>query len=158
MANLGGHAGVTSARGDAAAFWGLSAGLEFADGLWLDGEAVVLVPIEYTTTAPRDVRLGYGGLTVRGRLPEMGTTHLSWALLVGGGNADIADGLTGVELASDNFLVIEPRIGWVRDRQSWQGTASIGYRFAVGVNDLPDPDQGTLSGVTVRVGLRAVRR
>lgn len=157
-AGLGPGVGVSTVQGEAALVWAGHAGLRLGSTFWLGGAGVILTPVDYGASAPRRLRLGYGGLEFEAAVPGLGPSDWRVGALLGGGNADVSDILTGVELGSDNFLVLEPRISWIRPLSTaWSTSVRLGYRLAIGVDDLPDSDAGDISGPLVFLGLTVIR-
>lgn len=117
--------------------------------------------VHYTDSkgAGPSVGIGYGGLIVELEALDWSAGSLSASVLVGGGNADVSDPLVGAELGSDNFLVLHPVFRFRRPlRAPLDIGLEAGYRFAMGVEDLPGLNRRDLSGPTLSVSMHAIRR
>jgi hypothetical protein len=103
---------------------------------------------------PEDLRLGYGGLVLGLDLKQTSEVDVSSSLLLGAGNAQIHAQPIGNQLGSDNFLVVEPRLTLsAPSGHRLHGEFTAGYRFVVGVQDLPRLDASDLRGWTVTLSL-----
>jgi len=101
---------------------------------------------------PQDLRMGYGGVFLNAALSRTGPMDLDGELLLGAGNAQVHARPIGNQLGSDNFLVVEPRLGLEFPRRyRLRGTVELGYRFVAGVQDLPLVAAGDLRSWTLSV-------
>ena len=99
-------------------------------------ENVELAGLENSTGF--DLGMGYGGLTVHYWHPL--TQRLTWeaGFLVGAGHAEVRSLVTGTEVGADNFAVVEPELALSLTTLPWlRFGASLGYRMAWGMEDLP---------------------
>lgn len=100
------------------------------------------------------LHMAYAGVSTRIRLLRRNRLTLDARGLLGAGNARVQLAVVGAEIASDNFLVAAPALGLrYRLRSPVSLLAAAGYRFAVGVEDLPGVLPGQLEGFTLSVGL-----
>ena len=138
----------------AAALVRLSGKLSIGGGGWIllaDRE------IEGNGAFPRQqLGFGYGGLVI-----EVGTFSIgrlagfSTRTLLGAGNAELRDVVTGTRVDSDNMLVVEPEmlLGFpLAARMS--GAIGLSYRHAWRVQDLGGITRGDLSGLSLALHLR----
>lgn len=113
------------------------------------------IPLERPGTA-LDLELGYGGAVVSADFPlPGGSPGLTARALLGAGNADVRDRVTGAMVDSDNFGVIEPEVLFhisLTPRLSARVGAS--YRVVFGVEDLPGASGRQLSAGALVTGLR----
>lgn len=104
------------------------------------------------------LRIAYGGLVVQYEVAHRGDRSFWVRLLGGAGNAKVDLALVGTQIASDNFGVLVPEIGGsVALFGPLHVGAALGYRVALGVEDLPGLAPADLRGPSARV-LVAVHR
>jgi hypothetical protein len=136
------------------------AGLVLGDRLLLGGGGLALlqaVQLPGTVAATGfDLRMGYGGVVLRLWEPVDERFTAEAGVLLGAGNGEIRDRLTGRELGSDNFLTAEPEaaLSLSLPRGLRLGLA-LGYRAVWGLDDLPRVSRGDLQAATWTLFLRA---
>ena len=133
------------------------------------GAAFVLAERVAQDAAPgaleTELRMGYGGALLAwssgpdGPAPSARSAGLSprWslALLVGAGNAELRDIVSGVRLRSDNFFLLEPAVTVELELLSRLSTGVLaGYRVPLGVEDLNGLQERDLGGWTMGVSAR----
>lgn len=151
---------VGALRGTAKAFAGgvglldLGGRLSFGGGGWtLLGTSRIYAG---SADSDRDLRVAYGGVVAAVELVRDARWDLRASALVGVGNGKISLRLAGVQLAADNFGVIEPELSgsWhLSSNASLVG--SLAYRYAYAVDNLPSVSQASLRGMSLGVGLSA---
>ncbi len=107
--------------------------------------------------ADRDLKVAYGGVVVDMELLRNHRWDVRARALVGAGNGKISLRVAGVQLAADNFGVVEPEVcgSWhLSPNASLVGT--LAYRYTFGVDDLPNVSENNLRGISLGVGF-AVR-
>ncbi len=149
---------IGALRGSAKAFAGgvglldLGRRVAFGGGGWiLLGTSRIYAG---SADSDRDLRVAYGGVVVAVELVRDARWDLRARALVGAGNGKISLRLAGVQLAADNFGVIEPELcgSWhMSPNASLVG--SVAYRYAYGVDDLPSVSEDNLRGMSLGVGL-----
>lgn len=103
----------------------------------------------------RRLDFGYAGLVVEHLRVPLDGWAVSGSALLGAGHADVRDRDPGVELGADNFGVLEVQVA-----ATWRGLAPLhllvggGYRFAVGVQDLPGASAADLRGAALTLSFR----
>ena len=135
------------------------AGLVFGDHFALGGGGVAItedVELQGSgSTTGFYLGGGYGGILLKywggfsyGFTGEAG-------LLLGAGQAEVRDGLSGHQVGAENFLVMEPEISLFYNlyRQVYLG-ASGGYRFTSSLEDLPRVSPHDLQSFTATLSLR----
>jgi hypothetical protein len=160
-ASIEAAARVSALRGSAKLFVGgiglldLGGRVSFGGGGWiLLGTSRIYAG---SADSDRDLRVAYGGVVADVELVRDARWDLRARALLGAGNGKISLRVAGVQLAADNFGVIEPELcgSWhVSPNASVVG--SLAYRYTYGVNDLPSVSQDNLAGVSLGVGF-AVR-
>jgi hypothetical protein len=134
---------------------GLVFGGRFAVG---GGGLVLLEEVELEGTEAGTgftLDFGYGGVFFRFWQPLSSDLTGELGLILGAGNGDVNDGLSGTELGSDNFVIAEPEVSvFYRLFPSIHLGASLGYRLAWGVQDLPSVTQDDLRAATATLSLR----
>lgn len=151
---------VGSLRGSAKAFAGgvglldLGGRVAFGGGGWiLLGQSQISAG---SADADRDLRMAYGGVVADVELVRDARWDLRARALMGAGNGKITLRLAGVQLAADNFGVFEPEVcgSWHLSR-STSIVGTLAYRYAFGVNDLPNVSEANLRGISFGVGFAA---
>lgn len=98
---------------------------------------------------------GYGGVLLKywGALPLRLTGEAG--LLLGAGQAEVYDRITGQEVRAENFLVLEPEVSLFLNlyRQLYLG-ASGGYRATSRIENLPRVPSDALQSFTATLSLR----
>jgi len=152
---------VGALRGTAKAFAGGVGLLDLGGRLSVGGGGWILLGTSriYAGSADsdRDLRVSYGGVVADLELVRDERWDLRVRALMGAGNGKISLRVAGVQLAADNFGVVEPELcgSWhLSPNASLVGT--VAYRYAFGVNDLPSVSDDNLAGVSLGVGF-AVR-
>lgn len=104
--------------------------------------------------ADRDLRVAYGGVVAEVELLSDPGWDVRARALVGAGNGKISLRLAGVQLAADNFGVVEPEVcgSWHLSART-RAVGTVAYRHAFGVSDLPSVSGNDLSGFSLGVGL-----
>jgi hypothetical protein len=103
---------------------------------------------------PEDLRLGYGGLVLDVDLARGRNIGFRSSLLLGAGNAQVHAQPIGNQLGSDNFFVVEPRVGIrVPSNRRLRAELGAGYRIVKGVQDLPRLSGSDLRGWTVTMSI-----
>jgi hypothetical protein len=138
-------------------FLGGGIGLVFGGRFAIGGAGLALTGNVVESSTGFELGMGYGGLTLQYWHPWI--RGLAWEanLLLGAGHAEVRSPLTGNEVGSDNFSVVEPEVGLSLTTLPWLRVGgSLGYRMAWGVEDLPQvavDDLRSLSlSLTLRVG------
>lgn len=152
--------GATSVKDKASALWGIGARLHLGD-FGLGGGGYVSSGAEFTDDgqSPLSVELGYGGVEFDAPVPWVDDDRTRITVLLGGGNAEVVERFVGREISADNFLVIEPRLSWSTVLAGFSdGVVSVGYRSALGVDDLPGVGSLSLSGLSVSLTLSVPQR
>lgn len=152
--------GATSVKDKASAIWGIGARLHLGD-YGLGGGGYVSSGAEFTDDGQTalSVQLGYGGVEFDAPIPWVTDERTRLTLLLGGGNAEVVERFVGREISADNFLVIEPRLSWSTELAALaDGVVSVGYRSALGVDDLPGIGSLSLSGPSVSLTLSVPQR
>jgi hypothetical protein len=149
----------SSLAGARRVFLGGGAGLVFGGRWTIAGTGLTLTEnVELAGSGAStgfDLKLGYGGLTFRYAHPLASRVDLEGGLLVGAGHAVVGDLITGTEVGSDNFPLMEPEVALSIRLRSWLTIgASGGYRMAWGVEDLPRVSQEDLRSFTGSLHLR----
>lgn len=102
-----------------------------------------------------DLKLGYGGVILRYAHPLTPRVDLEGGLLVGAGHAVVGDLITGTEVGSDNFPLMEPEVALSIRLRPWLTIgASGGYRMVWGVEELPRVSREDLRSFTGSLHLR----
>jgi len=141
---------------------GGAAGLSLSDRIYVGGGGWMLLRDSDIGGAgvyqSRALGVGYGGVMVDVTLADPGSKRtVAVRALLGVGNLDIRDPITGIRIDSSNFVVMEPeavaRVGLGR-RMAIEGTLS--YRAVFGLDALSGLDDGDVGGpgfsVLLRVG------
>ena len=101
-----------------------------------------------------ELRMGYGGLLFGYASGAEHAVSLAGRLLVGAGNAEVRAVPVGNELGADNFLVVEPEIFLrILAVAPFHIGLAAGYRFVLGVQDLPTLVADDLEGASLTVTL-----
>ncbi|HEX9886119.1 MAG TPA: hypothetical protein VGA70_06505 [Longimicrobiales bacterium] len=153
---------VTSVAGEVGVMAGGAAGLSLSDRIYVGGGGWMLLRDSDIGGAgvyqSRALGVGYGGVMVDVTLADPGSKRtVAVRALLGVGNLDIRDPITGIRIDSSNFVVMEPeavaRVGLGR-RMAIEGTLS--YRAVFGLDALSGLDDGDVGGpgfsVLLRVG------
>lgn len=136
---------------------GFEAGLTIRGRLRLGGGGHTLIrSVELTRsgTTPLDLSLGYGGVVAQYLIRRRGDWSLGAGALAGGGAARVRDPVSGAELGSDNFVVVEPRIEAALLLRSFvRLSLSVRYRAPMGVDDLPRVGSTQMRGLGAAIGI-----
>jgi hypothetical protein len=98
--------------------------------------------------------MSYAGVQAEYVLTAAGAPGLALRLLVGAGSATLSLPVVGTETAADNFGVIEPEAVAVLPMWGFMKLrAQLGYRFAHGVEDLPQVAPEHLRGATASLAI-----
>lgn len=98
---------------------------------------------------------GYGGVLFKywGDLPRGLSGEAS--ILLGAGQAEVSDRITGQEVRAENFLVLEPEVSlFLRLYRQVHLGASGGYRATSRIEDLPRVPSDALRSFTATLSLR----
>ena len=151
---------LTSVHGDIAPLLRGSALVGLSEKLSLGGGGSILLSdraVEGNVSFPRQLLgFGYGGIVIEIGAFSIGSiSSFSARTLLGAGNADLRDLVSGTRIASDNVLVIEPELllGLPLSPRL-QARFGLSYRHAWGVQDLEEVTRGDLSGPSLGVLLR----
>ncbi len=134
-------------------------GLVFGGRFAVGGGGLVLlkeVDLEGTEAGTGfSLDLGYGGIFCRFWQPLSPRLTGEVGLILGAGHGEVSDRLSGAELGSDNFVIVEPEVSlFFTLFPSVHVGASGGYRLAWGVEDLPRVSQDDLRAVTATISVR----
>ena len=134
-------------------------GLVFGGRFAVGGGGLVLleeVALEGTEAGTGfSLDLGYGGVFFRFWQPLSSRLTGELGFLLGAGNGEVSDRLSGAELGSDNFVIAEPEVSlFFTLFPSIHVGASGGYRLAWGVEDLPRVSQDDLRAATATISVR----
>lgn len=136
---------------------GAEVGLTLGDRIHLGGAGHTLlgnVELPRSGATPLDLSMGYGGVVARYLLGGPDRWSFGAGLLAGGGTARVRDPVSGAELGSDNFVVLEPRLEGGYDLHPFlRATLSLRFRAAMGVNDLPGVDSSQIRGFGAAISL-----
>lgn len=138
-------------------FLGGGVGLVFGGRLTLGGAGMATTESVELGDSGFNLDMGYGGLTLRYWYPWRSGFTWEAGLLLGAGHANVRSLVTGTEVGSDNFAVMEPELGVSLTPLPWFHIGfSGGYRMAWGVEDLPrvavDDLRSYTASLTFRVG------
>ncbi len=106
-----------------------------------------------------ELRTGYGGVVLRWR-PAGDVPGVRWGggLLVGAGAARIQSPLADAEIFTENYFLVEPRVGLLlRQDRSVRPHAEAAYRIVLGADPLPGIRVTELRGPSLSVGVQYVR-
>lgn len=150
---------TSQVAGETRLFWGGWGGLLLGDHFVLGGGGMALTKdVELQASGlPTGFYLsaGYGGVLFKywGNLPH-GLTGEA-AILLGAGQAEVYDRITGQEVGAENFLVMEPEVSLFLNlyRQLYLG-ASGGYRTTSRIENLPRVPSDALQSFTATLSLR----
>ncbi len=148
--------GATSVKGKATGFWGVGGRLRLGD-YRLGGSGYVTGGAEFVADGSGlSIDLGYGGVELDAPFPWVSAEGARWLLLVGGGSGAVIERISDRELGADNFVVLEPRVSFSRRlAEVAEGSIAVGYRAALGVDDLPGVGSLALSGPTISLSISA---
>lgn len=105
-----------------------------------------------TRGTDQELRVAYGGLVVQLDLARRDEWHLWVRVLGGAGNAKVDLAAVRTRIASDNFGVFAPEVGGSAYLKGpLRVGAAVGYRAALGVEDLPGLVPADLRGPSARV-------
>ena len=136
-------------------FLGGWAGLVFGNRLAIGGGGLALMENVELVGTGFDLGMGYGGLTLRYWIPWSSRVTGELGILLGAGHAQVRSLVTGTEVGSDNFGVVEPELSVLITTLPWLHLgASGGYRMAWGVEDLPRVAVNDLRSFTASISLR----
>lgn len=142
---------VTTRLGERTALlFSAGAGIRLRPGLRVWGEGRTLVrEVEPAGDRPLNLRFGYGGVGVEWRR-EGERAEPVLALLAGAGHGRVISRITGLELASENTLVVEPSLGlWSHPHPLLDLGLGGGFRWVSTVEQLPGIPAGGLRGWTL---------
>jgi hypothetical protein len=155
--------GLTQLRGSVVPVARGMLALDLSSWFSLGGEAVLpLSEVRAAGPASPDrseLTLRYGGLRLALRRPDLGEAD-PWrlSLLLGTGTARVHSTLLDTELASDNFVVLEPalerRIG---EFGPFLVDGLAAYRLPLGAENLPGVRASELGGASIAVTVSLVR-
>jgi len=148
----------TSLRSQGAWMLGGDALISFGGSFSLGGGGWTLAePIRIPGAAGAfdlDLAMSYAGVQAEYVLTAAGAPGLALRLLVGAGSATLSLPVVGTETAADNFGVIEPEAVAVLPMWGFMKLrAQLGYRFAHGVEDLPQVAPEHLRGATASLAI-----
>jgi len=152
--------GVASSIGDdAALFLAGGAGIHLGRGVRAWGEGRTMTrEMEPLGSPSLLLRFGYGGIGMEWRHGG-GRLEPAAAVLAGAGHARVRSRATGVELASENFLVVEPSVAlWTLPHPIWAAGVGGGYRWVSYVDRLPGVAPRGLRGWTLSLLVRLQQR
>lgn len=151
------HGGLLATRlgGRPALLLSAGAGIRFRPGLRAWGEGrTLLQEVEPAGDRPLRLRFGYGGVGVEWRR-EGGALEPAVGLLAGAGHGRVVSRITGLELASENSLVLEPSVGlWSRAHPRLDLGLGGGFRWVSAVEQLSGLSDGGLRGWTLSFFVR----
>lgn len=138
-----------------ALFFTAGAGIRFRSGLRAWGEGRTLIrDVEPAGDRPLRLRFGYGGVGVEWRR-EGGRAEPVVSLLAGAGHGRVISRITGLELASENSLVLEPSVGlWSQAHPHLELGVGGGFRWVSGVEQLSGISDAGLRGWTLSFFVR----
>lgn len=147
----------SSLRGAAEALWGGAALIQVHPKVAVGGAGWLLAGrseiVGTTTGSDLELSFGYGGVVADVLLSESPQSRISIRVLAGAGNAKVLVPVVGSEIGADNFGIVEPEVvaaHWLASIFSVR--ASISYRFAYGVEDLPQVITSDLEGLSFSLG------
>lgn len=148
---------VSDVAGRTSGFAGVEAGVAIGEYLRLGGGGFALlgsVELDRPGTTPLDLSLGYGGVAAQCLLASGRRWRLRVGVLAGGGAARVRDPVAGAELASDNFVLFEPRLEvGLPVRSFLEISLSARYRIPFDVDDLPGVSEDRIRGVGVALSV-----
>lgn len=161
-ATLSARTGVTWLGSRILPIGALAATLRLSERLEVGGEAVIgLTAIRLSPTGSPDrseLTTGYGGLLLRWR-PAGDAPGIRWggSLQLGAGTARIRSPLSRAAIVTENYLLLEPRIGALlqQDRRI-RFSGQAGYRITTGANGLPGIRVSELRGPSFTLGAQLV--
>jgi hypothetical protein len=125
-------------------------GIRLRPGLrgWGEGRSLVQ-EVDAAGDRPLSLRFGYGGVGVEWRR-EGGRAEPTVGLLAGAGHGRVTSRITGLELASENSLVLEPSVGlWSHPHPLLELGVGGGFRWVSAVEQLPGIARGGLRSWTL---------
>lgn len=132
--------------------FGLGGPLTFGAGGW-----VLTNTVDVTAGEPGTgllLNVAYGGVVTGWDLVEAPRFRSSARILWGAGNAALELPAVKTEIASDNFLVVEPALATaLRLHGPLRLLGELTYRWVGSVNDLPGITAGQLRGFSASLGL-----
>ena len=154
----GGGAG-SSLGGGAVVFLTAGAGIHLGRGIRAWGEGRTMArELEPSGSRPVLLRFGYGGVGMEWRHGG-GRVQPSAAVLAGAGHARVRSQITGVEVASENSLIVEPSLAlWTLPHPMWSAGVGGGYRWVSPVDRLPGVAPRGLRGWTLSILVRLQQR
>ena len=145
-------------RGATEALWGGAGLIQAHPRVAVGGAGWLLVGrSEIVGTTPGsdlELSFGYAGAMADLLLFDSPAGRLSLRMLVGAGNAKVLVPVVGSEIGADNFGIVEPEVvaaRWLAGMLSVR--ASLSYRFAYGVDDLPQVITSDLRGISFAVSV-----
>ena len=155
----GGALRVTSIHGDVGLLAGGWVGIAPKGDWTIGGGGYSLArPVDVPTLRPgmsHELRLGYAGIVGEYSFALNRSIDGNAGALFGAGNARLKDPVTGVEVGSDNFFLLDAGVTFTRPvKWKLQAGVGIGYRYALGVEDLLGVEPSDLRGVTFTLSLR----
>ena len=144
----------SSLRGNTEALWGGVGLLRVHPRLFLGGGGWLLAGrseiLGASAGSDLELSFGYGGAVAEVLLHSSERNQVSLRTLVGAGNARVLVPVVGPELGSDNFGIVEPEImAALRLAGVVSLRASVSYRFAFAVEDLPQVVASDLRGPSI---------
>lgn len=147
---------LSTLHGDVVALSTVGAGLRFASWLEISGGGTfLLAPVDLGEVEFQalEMKMGWGGLAVTAG-PAPGPSGAAWFVRssVAVGNVDIQDRSTGLQMDSDNIVVLEPAVGLRTSLlERVQGRVTLGYRWVHGVEGLPVLSASDLRSFSARI-------
>jgi hypothetical protein len=142
---------------------GLAGTLRLSRTLEVGGEGIIglrAIRISPETAPVRsELTSGYGGILIRWR-PAGDVPRVRWGggLLLGAGTVRIRSPLTEGFIATENYLLLEPRVELlVRQDRTVRFSAAAGYRITSGGEALPGIGVTALRGFSLSAAVQLVR-
>lgn len=137
--------------------------LRFSPALEVGGEGVIGLSAIRLSPEDSPVRSeltsGYGGILIRWRPSgDVPGVHWGGGILLGAGTARIRSPLAEGFIATENYLLLEPRVELlVRQDHALRFSAAAGYRITSGTEALPGIGATELRGFTLSAAIQLVR-
>jgi len=162
-AALSARSGVTWIGSQGVPILALAGVVRLSQHLELGGEGVLLVrSVRVSPEGSPDaseLRSGYGGLILRWK-PAGNLPGARWggSLLLGSGTARVRSRLVEADLASQNFLFLEPSVHLLlRQDRTVRLSADAGYRITFGADSLPGLGPGEFRAPMLSLTVQVVR-